>query len=67
MGKESWNEGGSWSGRGRDDDYGEGKKRKFNGGVLGHSFAPSFTPHCVPYRPGTTKDKILITDIKIMV
>jgi hypothetical protein len=35
MGKEDWHEGGSWSGRGRDDDYGEGKKRKFNGGVLG--------------------------------
>lgn len=33
MGKESWNDGGSWgagSGKGRDDDYGEGKKRKFN-------------------------------------
>jgi hypothetical protein len=36
-------------------------------GYLGISFAPSFTPHCFPYRPGMTKDKILITDIKIMV
>jgi hypothetical protein len=33
MGKEVWHEGGSWSGKGRDEDYGEGKKRKFNGGV----------------------------------
>jgi hypothetical protein len=33
MGKEAWHEGGSWSGKSRDDDYGEGKKRKFNGGV----------------------------------
>ncbi|KAI9433949.1 hypothetical protein H4582DRAFT_1983514 [Lactarius indigo] len=33
MGKESWHDGGSWNtgpGKGRDDDYGEGKKRKFN-------------------------------------
>ncbi|KAI9457796.1 hypothetical protein BJY52DRAFT_1187142 [Lactarius psammicola] len=33
MGKESWHDGGSWGtgpGKGRDDDYGEGKKRKFN-------------------------------------
>lgn len=35
MGKEAWHEGGPWSGRGRDDDYAEGKKRKFNSGVLG--------------------------------
>ncbi len=33
MGKEAWHDGGSWSGKGRDEDYGEGKKRKFNGGV----------------------------------
>ena len=33
MGKETWHDGGdSWSGNGRDEDYGE-KKRKFNGGV----------------------------------
>ncbi|KAH9029099.1 hypothetical protein EDB85DRAFT_1968260 [Lactarius pseudohatsudake] len=33
MGKESWHDGSSWGagpGKGRDDDYGEGKKRKFN-------------------------------------
>jgi RNA-binding protein 5/10 len=33
MGKDSWHDGGSWAagpGKGRDDDYGEGKKRKFN-------------------------------------
>ena len=34
MGKEVWHEGGPWSGKGRDEDYGE-KKRKFNGGVCG--------------------------------
>ncbi|KAH8980825.1 hypothetical protein EDB86DRAFT_3066766 [Lactarius hatsudake] len=36
MGKESWNDGSSWGagpGKGRDDDYGEGKKRKFNNAV----------------------------------
>ena len=33
MGKETWNDSGSWPGKGRDDDYGEVKKRKFNGGV----------------------------------
>lgn len=33
MGKETWHDDGSWSGNGRDEDYGEGKKRKFNGGV----------------------------------
>jgi hypothetical protein len=33
MGKETWHDGGSWSGNGRDEDYGEAKKRKFNGGV----------------------------------
>jgi len=34
MGKEeAWYDGGSWSGNGRDEDYGEAKKRKFNGGV----------------------------------
>ena len=33
MGKEAWHDGGSWSGNGRDEDYEEGKKRKFNGGV----------------------------------
>ena len=35
MGKEVWHDGGSWSGKGRDDDYGEVKKRKFNSGVRG--------------------------------
>ena len=40
MGKEAWHEGGSWSGRGREDDYGEGKKRKFNGGVHGPLLRP---------------------------
>ncbi|KAI0255384.1 hypothetical protein BJV78DRAFT_1358937 [Lactifluus subvellereus] len=36
MGKETWHEGASWgavSGKGRDEDYGEGKKRKFNSGA----------------------------------
>ena len=33
MGKETWHDGGSWSGNGGDEDYGEGKKCKFNGGV----------------------------------
>jgi len=28
-----WNDDGSWSCNGRDEDYGEAKKRKFNGGV----------------------------------
>ncbi|KAH9967845.1 hypothetical protein BC827DRAFT_1168542 [Russula dissimulans] len=32
MGKEAWHDGGPFSGRGRDEDYGEGKKRKYNGG-----------------------------------
>ena len=43
MGKESWNDGGSWgaaSGKGRDDDYGEGKKRKFNNAVCNLGFQP---------------------------
>ncbi len=67
MGKETWHEGDSWSGRGRDDDYGDGKKRKFNGGgVIVPFLHPLRTPHCVPYRLGMTEDKIL-TDIKIMV
>jgi hypothetical protein len=35
MGKETWHEGSPWTGRGRDDDYAEGKKRKFNSEVLG--------------------------------
>jgi hypothetical protein len=68
MGKEAWHDGGSWSGRGRDDDYGDGKKRKFNDGVLVPIPSPPvFTPHCIPYRLGMTGDKIHITDIKIMV
>jgi len=33
MGKEAWHDGGSWPGKGRDEDYGEGRKRKFDGGV----------------------------------
>jgi hypothetical protein len=33
MGKDTWHDDGSWSGNGRDEDYGEAKKRKFNGGV----------------------------------
>jgi hypothetical protein len=40
MGKEVWHEGGSWSGKGRDEDYGEGKKRKFNGGVRRSLLSP---------------------------
>ncbi|KAI9508851.1 hypothetical protein F5148DRAFT_979244 [Russula earlei] len=55
IGKEAWNEGGSWSGKGRDDDYGEGKKRKFNGGVVGLSSLLLLTSHwflrCVSLQP----------------
>jgi hypothetical protein len=43
MGKETWRDGDSWgagSGKGRDDDYGEGKKRKFNNTVCNHCFGP---------------------------
>jgi len=42
MGKEAWHEGGSWSGKSRDDDYGEGKKRKFNGGSWDDSSQHSY-------------------------
>jgi len=43
------------------------RKGNLMAGYMGLSFAPSFTPHCDPYRLGMTEDKILITDIKIMV
>lgn len=39
-GKDSWGDSGAWTtdrgGRGWDDDYGDGKRRKFNNGVRGH-------------------------------
>lgn len=40
-GKDSWGDSGAWTtdrgGRGWDDDYGDGKRRKFNNGVRGPS------------------------------
>lgn len=40
-GKDNWGDSGAWAtdrgGRGRDDDYGDGKRRKFNNGVRGPS------------------------------
>lgn len=66
MGKESWNDGGSWGagpGKGRDDDFGEGKKRKFNNAVCN----PDFHPLLLTYsslRPGTMAVMTLITVIR---
>jgi|SRR5712672_3652477 len=58
MGKEAWHEGGPSAGRGRDEDYGEGKKRKFNGGVCGILLFPHLlTPLRFPHRVGMTEDK----------
>lgn len=66
MGKESWHDGGSWGngpGKARDDDFGEGKKRKFNNPVCN----PGFHPHLLTYssfRPGTMAVMTLITVIR---
>jgi hypothetical protein len=69
MGKESWNDGGSWgvgSGKSRDDDYGEGKKRKFNNPVCKLDFDPLLLTWRSSLRPGTMAVTTLITVIKIM-
>jgi hypothetical protein len=66
MGKEAWHDGGSWSGKGRDEDYGEGKKRKFNGGVR-RLFLRLFVNTQDSLRAGMTEDKTPITTTKTTV
>jgi hypothetical protein len=68
MGKESWHDGGSWGvgpGKGRDDDFGEGKKRKFNNAVCNPGFHPPWLT-CSSSRPGTIAVMTLITVIRTM-
>lgn len=67
MGKEeAWHDGGSWSGNGRDEDYGEAKKRKFNGGVR-RLLLRLFVNTRDPLRAGMMEDKTPITTTKITV
>jgi hypothetical protein len=68
MGKEeAWHDdGGPWSGNGRDEDYGEGKKRKFNGGVR-RLLLRRFVNTRDSLRVGMTEDKTPITTTKITV
>jgi len=66
MGKEAWHDGGSWSGNGRDEDYGEGKKRKFNGGVR-RLLLRLFVNTRDSLRVGMMEDKTPITTTKITV
>jgi hypothetical protein len=66
MGKETWHDGGSWSGNGRDEDYGEGKKRKFNGGVR-RLLLRLFVNTRDSLRVGMMEDKTPITTTKITV
>jgi hypothetical protein len=71
MGKESWHEGGSWgsgSGKGRDEDYVEGKKRKFNSSVCKpFIFHLSLTYNASFLRPGMMADRMPIRATKITV
>lgn len=66
MGKEAWHDGGSWSGNGRDEDYGEGKKRKFNGGVR-RLLLRIFINTQDSLRVGMMEDKTPTTTTKITV